>query len=67
VVQGALPAADCEPGVEGGEGVGVERDDPFGVQLAEWHLQPGAVSGQFPQAVKFEVEELTEPKPGAAE
>ena len=67
VNQGALAAADCQPGVEGGEGVGVQRHDPFGVQLAERHLQPGAVPGQLPQTVQFQVEELAEPQAGAAE
>jgi hypothetical protein len=67
VGQGPLAAADGQPGVEGVEGVGVERDDAFGVQLAEGHFQPGAVSGEFPQAVQFQVEQLAEPQPGAAE
>ena len=36
-------------------------------ELAERHLQPGAVPGQVPQAVQFQVEELAQPQPGAAQ
>ncbi len=43
VRQGTLAAADGHPCVEDGQGVGVEWNDAFGVELAERHLQPGAV------------------------
>jgi hypothetical protein len=61
VGEGALLAADGHPGVEDGQGVGVQRDDAFGVEFAQRHFEPGAVSGEFPQAVQFEVQQFPEP------
>jgi hypothetical protein len=58
-----LPAADGDPCVERAQGGVVERHDPLGVQLAQRHLQPGAVAGEIPQAVEFEVEQLTQTQP----
>ena len=56
VRQAALAAALGHPSVKCGQGLLVERDDPFGGELAERDLEPGAVSGQVPEAVQFEVE-----------
>ena len=44
----------------------VERDHPFGVELAERDLQPAAVAGDFVDAVQFEVEQFPDPQPAGA-
>jgi len=63
----ALPTADGHPGIQGGQGCVVEWDDAFSVELAERDLEPGAVSGQVPQTVEFEVEQFPNPDAGAAQ
>lgn len=46
--------------VEQGDGFVVEGNHPFGVEFPEWDFQPGAVSGDFVDAVEFQVEEFTD-------
>lgn len=67
VRQAALPAAEGHPPVERGHGRIIEGDDPFGGEFAEWHLQPGPVPGEVPEAVQIEVEQLAQTQAGAAE
>jgi hypothetical protein len=50
--------------VEQVEGFLVDRHHPFGVQLAQRHLQPGAGAGDLVHAVQFEVEQLADAHPG---
>jgi hypothetical protein len=38
VGEGTLSTADGHPGIEHGEGLGIEGDDPLGVEFAEWHF-----------------------------
>ena len=47
-------------------GLVVERDHPFGVELPERNLQPGTVPGDFVDAVEFEVQQFTDAKPDGA-
>jgi hypothetical protein len=56
VGQATLASADGGPGVQGRQRRLVEWDDAFGVEFAERHFEPAAVSGKVPEAVQFEVE-----------
>jgi hypothetical protein len=48
------------------DGFGVERHHPFGGELAERHLQPGAVAVDLVHAVKFQLAELADAQSGGA-
>jgi hypothetical protein len=56
VRQATLTSADGGPGVQGSQRHFVEWDGAFGVELAERHFEPAAMSGKVPEAVQFEVE-----------
>lgn len=43
------------------EGLLIERDHPFGVELAEGHLQPGALLGDLVDGVELEIEQFPDP------
>ena len=49
--------------VDEGDGLVVEGDHAFGVELAEGDLQPGAVATNLVDAVQLEVEELSDAQP----
>jgi len=67
VRQGALRAALGHPGVHGHQGLGVQGDHPLGAELAERHLDPGAMAGRVPQAVELQVQQLAKAHAGAAQ
>ncbi len=52
--------------VDQGDGLLIERHHPFGVQLAERHLQPGTLPGDLVHAVEFEVDQFPDAQPGGA-
>lgn len=60
---GAAGGADA---VDQGEGLGVDRDHPLGVQLAEGHLEPGAGAGDVDDGVELEVEQLADAQSAGA-
>ena len=67
VWQGALGAALRCPSVQRVEGRLVQGDGAFGAELAQWDLQPAAVTGEVEQAVQLEVEQFAQAQPGAAQ
>ena len=67
VDQRSLRSAQGHPGVEVGQSRLVEWDGPFGAELAQRDLDPGAAVTEVPQAVELEVEKLAESHPGAAQ
>jgi len=66
VRQCTLAAPLGDPGVDHLDGVGVQRHHAFGVQLADWHSQPGAVPGEVQQTVQFQVEQFAHAHAGGA-
>src|SRR5262249_8515707 len=67
VGQRPLPAPTSDPGVEGGEGFGVERDHAFGAELADGDLEPGAVGAEVDETVQFEVQQFADAQPGGSQ
>jgi hypothetical protein len=65
--KGSLRSAFAHPLVQHCKGRVVERDDAFAVEFTQRDFEPGAVAGQDPEAVEFEVEEFAEPEAGAAQ
>jgi len=63
----SLLLTSTEPGVEGIEGGGVEWDDSFGVEFAEWHAQPTAGGAVVDDRVEFEFEQFADAETGAAQ
>lgn len=57
---GALLLSVCEPFVERFEGVAVEGDDSFGVELADRDAQPASGWAVVDDRVEFEVEEFAD-------
>jgi hypothetical protein len=53
--------------VEQLKGFGIDGHHPFGVQLAQRHLQPGTGAGDLVHAVQFEVDEFTDAQAGGAQ
>lgn len=64
---GALRSAVGGPGVEGGDGHGIEGDVPLGAELAERHPQPGPGRPVVDDAAEFEVETLTDAQSATAQ
>jgi len=65
VRQRPLGSAFGEPADQRGQGRFVERDGPFGVELAERGPQPAALRAVVEDAVQFEVEQLPDPQASA--
>ena len=49
--------------VDEGDGLVVEGDHAFGVELTERDFQPGAVPGDLVHTVQFQVEQFADAKP----
>lgn len=46
------------------DGFLIKGHHPFAVQLAQWHLQPRTLAGDFVHAVQFQVNELADAQTG---
>ena len=57
----------ADPLVERGDGGRRQRHHAFGGELAQRHLQPGAGGPVVDDAAEFQVEQLADPQPGAAQ
>src|SRR5205814_1636118 len=56
-------SAGGDDAVDEDEGLVVERNHPFRVELAQRDLQPGTVAGNLVHAVELEVQQLPDAKP----
>ncbi len=56
-----------DPGVDGGERVGIEGDGSFGAEFAERDSQPDTGGSVVHDASEFEVEAFAEAQPGTSE
>ena len=60
----ALLLSVSEPFIERVEGGGVEGDDTFVVEFAEWDAQPAAGWAVVDDRVEFEVQQFADAEPG---
>ncbi len=65
--QRPFPAPAADPRIESIEWFGIERDRAFGAELADWHLEPGAVRTELDEAVELEVQQLADAHAGGAQ
>jgi len=67
VRQRPVRTTEADPLVEHGDGGRRQRHHAFGGELAQRYLQPGAGGPVVDDAAQFQVEQLADPQPGAAQ